>query len=50
MDPIEQQSQSTVVLCIIGMDEVSQHYGRTFEKSNLKFQFQCEFSSVAAEW
>ena len=29
----------------IGMDEVSQHHGHTFEKSNLNFQFQFEFSS-----
>ena len=33
----------------IGMDEVFQHLAHTFEKSNLNFQFQCEFSSVAAE-
>ena len=34
----------------IGMDEVFQHHAHTFEKSDLKFHFQCEFSSVAAEW
>ena len=34
----------------IGMDEVFQHHAHTFEKSNLNFHFQCEFSSVAAEW
>ena len=34
----------------IGMDEVSQHHAHTFEKSNLNFHFQCEFSSVVAEW
>ena len=33
----------------IGMGEVFQHYAHTFEKSNLNFHFQCEFSSVAAE-
>ena len=41
-------SQSTVVVCI-GMDEVLQHHSHTFEKCNLNFQFQCEFSSIAAE-
>ena len=34
----------------IGMDEVFQHHTHTFEKSDLNFHFQCEFSSVAAEW
>ena len=34
----------------IGMDEVFQHHAHTFEKSNLNFHFQCEFSSVATEW
>ena len=34
----------------IGMNVVLQHYGHTFETSNLNFQFQCEFSSVTAEW
>ena len=34
----------------IGMDKVFQHHAHTFEKSNLNFHFQCEFSSVAAEW
>ena len=34
----------------IGMDEVFQHHAHTFEKSNLNFHFQCEFSSVTAEW
>ena len=34
----------------IGMDEVFQHHAHTFEKSDLDFQFQCEFSSVTAEW
>ena len=34
----------------IGMDEVFQHRAHTFEKSDLKFHFQCEFSSVATEW
>ena len=34
----------------IGMDEVFQHHANTFEKSNLNFHFQCEFSSVVAEW
>ena len=34
----------------IGMDEVSQHHGHTFEKSNLNIQFQFEFNSVAAKW
>ena len=34
----------------IGMDEVFQHHAHTFEKSDLNFHFQCEFSSVAAEW
>ena len=43
-------SQSTVVLCIIGMDKVFQHHAHTFEKFDLNFHFQCEFSSVAAEW
>ena len=51
-------SQSTVVLCItkygstlyIGMDEVLQHHGHTFEKSNLNFWFQYEFSCVTTEW
>ena len=38
-------SQSTV-----GMDKVFQHHAHTFEKSNLNFHFQCEFSSVIAEW
>ena len=33
----------------IGMDEVFQHHAHTFEKSNLNFHFQCEFSSVAAK-
>ena len=33
----------------IGMDKVFQHHAHTFEKSNLNFHFQCEFSSVAAE-
>ena len=28
----------------IGMDEVFQHHAHIFEKSNLNFQFQCEFS------
>ena len=35
-------SQSTVVFCIIGMDEVPLHQGHKFEKSSLNFQFQCE--------
>ena len=43
-------SQSTVVLCIIGMDGIFQHHAHTFEKSDLNFQFQYEFSSVTAEW
>ena len=34
----------------IGMDEVFQHHAHTFEKSDLNFHFQCEFSFVAAEW
>ena len=34
----------------IGMDEVFQHHAHTFEKSDLNFHFQCEFSSVVAEW
>ena len=34
----------------IGMDEAFQHHAHTFEKSDLNFHFQCEFSSVAAEW
>ena len=34
----------------IGMDEVFQHHAYTVEKSNLNFHFQCEFSSVVAEW
>ena len=34
----------------IGMDEVFQHRAHTFEKSNLNFHFQSEFSSVVAEW
>ena len=33
-------SQSTVVLCIIGMDKVLAHYACTFENSNLHFHFQ----------
>ena len=33
----------------IGMDKVFQHHAHTFEKSNLNFHFQCEFSSVVAE-
>ena len=33
-------SQSTVVLCIIGMDEVLAHYACTFENSDLHFHFQ----------
>ena len=32
-------SQSTVVLCIVGMDEVFQHHAHTFEKSDLNFHF-----------
>ena len=28
----------------IGMDKVPQHHGHTFEKSDLNFQFQCEFT------
>ena len=43
-------SQSTVVLCDMGMDEVFQHHAHTFEKSDLNFHFQYEFSSVTAEW
>ena len=39
-------SQSTIVLSIIGMDEVPQHHDHTFEKSHVNFQFQCEFNSV----
>ena len=31
------------------MDEVFQHHAHTFEKSDLNFHFECEFSSVAAE-
>ena len=34
----------------IRMDEVFQHHAHTFEKSNLNFHFQCEFSSVVTEW
>ena len=34
----------------IGMDEVFQHHAHTFEKSNLNFHFQCEFSSIVTEW
>ena len=34
----------------IGMDEVFQHHAHTFEKSDLNFHFQCEFSSVTTEW
>ena len=30
----------------IGMDEVFQHHAQTFEKSDLNFHFQCEFTSV----
>ena len=33
-------SQCTVVLCIIGMDEVLAHYACTFKNSNLHFHFQ----------
>ena len=33
----------------IGMDMVFQHHAHTFEKSDLNFHFQCEFSSVATE-
>ena len=33
----------------IGMDEVLKHHAHTFEKSDLNFHFQCEFSSFAAE-
>ena len=34
----------------IGMDKVFQHHAHKFEKSDLNFHFQCEFSSVVAEW
>ena len=34
----------------IGMDEVFQHHAHKFEKSDLNFHFQCEFSSFAMEW
>ena len=33
----------------IGMDEVFQHHAHTFEKSDLNFHFQCEFSSATTE-
>ena len=34
----------------IGMGEVFQDYAHIFEKSDLNFHFQCDFSSVTTEW
>ena len=33
----------------LGMEEVFQHHAHTFEKSDLNFHFQCEFSYFSAE-
>ena len=44
--PWSSLSQSTVLCFVIGMDKVFQHHSHTFEKFDLNFHFQCDFSSV----